>query len=718
MSKSSKSRRYSRWISAAIGLILVGFCLRLGWTVWRTETGGESVWNQWRAATVGWFVEANPLHERLPVDQAKFWLKEVERIVAEHPSDPEILMGAALVLDSPCSDFETARFLAAEPKLGGVLPLHRSVDSEGIRLANLEYEHLCGGRCAELAHSAQQIEPEKQNMSRLAALLLLKSEGYYRVAAPRTSEWISRLEEYRQVDVENGFYDYLVAIADWEESLRLERNPAERESCLVVGDAARFDRGAHSFSCGQQRNFVSMGGHEASAVAKFLNLTSLSNLEKEKVLHGRKLSLLRRSSLFRAAWRWQWELARAKREKNDAAAALELLRQDLQFIDQYVAGDEASPYDSFLAAHRTLTLNTIRAILRENAAQFGNEELAKCDRELVDSKLEEAVFRAAATRLENSDSSRPAQSLILEKPDIAAASLFMGLALQAAVIFLLLFGLTAPVARVLSTSPSADEHWATSVMAFPLAALLSIALLGVAPAEVIPIVAQQWIATIGILIGPIFLIAIVVARWFRSGRFQFSLSKLFWIVTFVSLYLGLYVFARQFDAFAQIPFDLFVPSSSTHAVYWLNLQSKSDLLTLSWRVALEWLAYHGPYLALAFWAAILLIVAWVRLRKLEPGDGGAITRIGSYCGIYFRLVASSSVWLFFLSLMIYLALAPSVLRLVESDYQWRMSFVRHPQMHVDRTKAAVEAIRSDTPQMAELREQVAASIAREDQDRR
>lgn len=709
----SQASRLSRWISKAVVLILIVLCIRLGVTVWRTETGGESVWNQWRAATVGWLVEEDPLHERLPVDQAKYWLKEVERVVADHPSDPEVLMGAALVLDSPCSDFESVRFQVSKPMLGGMLPIHLSRNDEGIRSANLEFERLCGVHSIELANTARQLEPQNHTWTRLASLLLCKSDGYYNSASPRIADWIARLEEYERADPENGFYDYLAALAYWEACLKLERNPGDRDSRLTVGDEARFERGAQWFSRGQQHAFVSMGQEEASAVAKFLELTSLSPLGKEKVLHGRNLTTLRRSRFFRAVWRWQWELARAKRENGDAAAAVELLRQDLRLIDQYLQSAEQIRYDSFVAAHRTLTLKTIQGILRENGAPFGKEELAHCDRQLFASMLEDAVIRAAAKSKEISDPSRPAQSLILEKPLIAAISLVVGLALQSTVVFLALFGLTSLTARCFSASRSSDVNGLTLGLAFPLAAVASIAFLGLAPAEVISVGVQQWIATIGLILGPLLLIAIVVSRWLRSSRFQFSLTKLFWVVTLLSLYLGIFVFARQFDAFAQVPFDLFVPSSGTQAVYWLVRQPNNDAVTLCWRVTLEWLAYQGPYLTLAFWLVIVLIAAGIGARRIEPGNGGLLTRIGNCCGIYFRGIARSSVWLFFLSLIVYLSLVPAVLKLVESDYQWRMSFARNPRLHLDRTKAAVEAIRSDATQMAELREQVEESMEKD-----
>lgn len=84
------------------------------WAVWVAsdlETGWTSLGLQWRDATVGWLVgKYQPVSEREPADQADFWLRETDRIVAAHPQNAEIAMGAALVLDTPGVDF-TSRYM-------------------------------------------------------------------------------------------------------------------------------------------------------------------------------------------------------------------------------------------------------------------------------------------------------------------------------------------------------------------------------------------------------------------------------------------------------------------------------------------------------------------------------------------------------------------------------------------------------------------------------
>lgn len=96
-------------------ILLAGtFCLaflwlgtRLIWLASRTETGWEMLGRQWRDATIGWVAgKETPIGMREPIEQADFWLHEVDRIVNAHLNDAGILMGAAMVLDEPAPGFE------------------------------------------------------------------------------------------------------------------------------------------------------------------------------------------------------------------------------------------------------------------------------------------------------------------------------------------------------------------------------------------------------------------------------------------------------------------------------------------------------------------------------------------------------------------------------------------------------------------------------------
>jgi hypothetical protein len=62
----------------------------------------------------------------------------------------------------------------------------------------------------------------------------------------------------------------------------------------------------------------------------------------------------------------------------------------------------------------------------------------------------------------------------------------------------------------------------------------------------------------------------------------------------------------------------------------------------------------------------------------------------------------------------YCALAPTAIELAETNYQWKTSFVRNPQWHLNRAREAVKAIRDDAVKMAAIRTAVKEQISQAD----
>ena len=87
-------------------VVFLALAVRLAWVASRTETGWETITQQWRDATVGLVLGDHvPVGSLEPIDQAEFWLRETDRILAADPDNAELAMGAALVLDSPAWGF-------------------------------------------------------------------------------------------------------------------------------------------------------------------------------------------------------------------------------------------------------------------------------------------------------------------------------------------------------------------------------------------------------------------------------------------------------------------------------------------------------------------------------------------------------------------------------------------------------------------------------------
>lgn len=66
------------------------------------ETGWETIATTFRGAALGWTGwKHTPISNQEPPEQAEYWLREVDRILARHPESAELCMGTAWVLDSP-----------------------------------------------------------------------------------------------------------------------------------------------------------------------------------------------------------------------------------------------------------------------------------------------------------------------------------------------------------------------------------------------------------------------------------------------------------------------------------------------------------------------------------------------------------------------------------------------------------------------------------------
>ena len=86
--------------------MIVILAVRLAWIAWHTETGWETVADDCHAAAVGQFFGYRlPLPVRGLTEQSDYWVREINRVLAEQPHSPELLVGALLVVNSPCWNY-------------------------------------------------------------------------------------------------------------------------------------------------------------------------------------------------------------------------------------------------------------------------------------------------------------------------------------------------------------------------------------------------------------------------------------------------------------------------------------------------------------------------------------------------------------------------------------------------------------------------------------
>ncbi|NQT35928.1 MAG: hypothetical protein HQ581_00475 [Planctomycetes bacterium] len=110
--------------------------------------------------------------------------------------------------------------------------------------------------------------------------------------------------------------------------------------------------------------------------------------------------------------------------------------------------------------------------------------------------------------------------------------------------------------------------------------------------------------------------------------------------------------------------------------------------------------------------AFLIAGVWFSARHYkkhangDPGMGGW----RAYCGGLLGCLGRSSLAAATVCLLIYLAIAPGVLRTIEDNHHWRTAFLADPPAHWAEFRDAVEAIEADPDQMAQIRAEVAEEI--------
>jgi hypothetical protein len=268
-----------RIVAGLVPLVCLILLIRFIYVAARTETGWESISQQWRDATLGVFVgEYMPLTSREPVDQAVYWLRETDRIVEGAPNNAEVAMAVALLLDGPGDQF-IFRHMTVSSWGGQVIPDH---DHAAVQRARDEFEKRCRGKCLRMAAKATELQPKDVRWWRLRASIAsgdpaLENPG----ETHRAQDWLALLQECRKHDPDNALYDYLAASYYWGKGA----DDSKLDTPIV--DQASFDEGMKWFLRGQQKPVCAAGEGEAELVFKVLQRTNLWRAEYESLCSNR-----------------------------------------------------------------------------------------------------------------------------------------------------------------------------------------------------------------------------------------------------------------------------------------------------------------------------------------------------------------------------------------------------------------------------------------------
>lgn len=786
----------ARLLMALFLVAVLILATRLVWVTAKTETGWQTLGLSWYNAALGLIGrQREPIGDRDPAEQAEIWLREVDRVLAAHPDDAQIAMGAAWMLDSPGVGFqqkhiklELERFVYAE------------FDHEAIERASDRFEAKCAERCLKLAARATQLQPENVDWWRMRALLLFPSDYFYydRTPPPRRPDWLATLDECLEHDPDNALYDYLAAVCLWGTS-------AERDSdksgvdFVRVRDVDQFVEGVGRFERGQRKRYLAVGRTPLPAVAEFLHHTGQLPNEEGDVAFERH-AFFRAQGLPCDLRGWQEARAGTREKEGDPAGALAAWHQQRHVRTQVMATDDSPGLQRWVTLLAPADIACLQALAKRQPALISADELAGLQTEKKNLLVDVRVVTEASEQVGYIVQSR-------NPLDTTTAELVVAAAQTLSVLLLIVGIFGCGLARWLVKAEQPPPLGTfRHLVAWSLGWGLTVFLLGICPAEALGRDVQATIISGGtclVGIGMLFvLFRTLVARcrvwaqgpgrlpivsivavitvwqatvaaacsivqaaagpdplWYSQGYAPpFSVSKqapslplwmlglallpatvlavllvVVWNVFllrhkrrtgrfprahFVALGLMSLSAVLVLGAFALAPNYLWgncwPPARGWEGVdvEILSIVLKAPQRPWRW-AALQWTAYGGLYVSPGL--SLLLVGLWYAARRRRERRQASVSqpelsRRARWGGLT-RCLGRSALAMAACCLLVYLAVAPAVLRTVENDYRRKMAYVRDPQAYSEKVRQAEAAIRADPAAMKEIRAQVAAEKA-------
>ncbi len=664
----------------SVGLAALTFGVRAGWEASQTETGTGMVAVQWRDATLGWVSGCyEPVSSRAPAAQAEFWVQETSRILAAHPNDAGLTMGAAMMLDAPAGGY-VKRYIKLQEGPAW-LPVIPQLDYPALQGVEDEFELRCCSRCLDLAERACRLEPGETAWWQLRAVLQFRSSVYGSASGPRSPSWLEVLDECRQHDPQNGLYDYLAACQLWESSADLEFR--EANEYVLVRDAATFHRGVERFRRAQAKPSVSLDDKGLSATERFLRQSSVPRFDQDDLVNSR-LAGLRRAMYLRQIWRWWGAQVEEKQRAGDWAGASACHRDNLRLLDQYRAGGPAQEYDPVAHSCRVVTTEMLQSLIQEHPAQFASTVLAETQRQATAARQTQRLVQAARKSMKGPG---PPSALA---PTLAS---LVGFAPDA-IIVLLLVGVPCWLVGCRLRGARAGAIGAVGhSFAWLSALVITLVLFGLAPASVIPASVQAWVMIVLVVAGMTAALAYGVWTCLRKHRFQYSLRTFLLVILLSPL-------ALLAVSYAVNLIDVLSPELHIPARAWENLEprllqksvaSKGEPAIWLWWSLVQWSLYHGAYLTMALWAFLVTLVILLR----RSGDLGRRLLSRKRWSCLPRTLGKPATVVASLLLMAYLAVVPLTIRRAEADFQHKIAFARNPESHWTKLRQAVAAVRAE-----------------------
>jgi hypothetical protein len=674
VSRPARSSRKRLFVAGFLVLMLLIPLVRLIWITSRTATGWETVSRQWRDATVGLVVGKHvPLAEREPAEQAAFWLRETQRIVADEPENAELAMGAALLLDSPSMGFE----IHHARRMGSLMP---EWDREVIDCELATFEAQCSAQCLAMATKATELQPKEVRWWRLRGTLLFGG-GKPGVRVP---DWLGVLRQCQQHDPDNALYDYLAASHYWDEAVK------PNQMGMSIVDQAKYDLGMKCFFPGQQKPFCAGSGGSGALLLDMLRRSDLPRIEYSAVASGRS-----RSSyvvgVARDLWRICWYQSERLEREGDLAAALALRRQSVRVSDQLGRTKHESAGVDNVHLLRKHALAYLETLVTQHPELVPAEEAARIAKDAEDAADDSKTYMEAFQRFWTKQQP-PHKSFFF------ASTVSVAIAVSS-VLFLLLAGVVVCVAARRLRKTDEPDAARLGVIRHSLAWLVACAatfvVFGLAPAGVISPRGMSWVAAITIDLGYLAVACWLFWRIVIRRNMQFTLRALLILTAVWALLLGILEFCGilPHDVYGFQIHDLTVPPRGADSLPGQWLQESVPVEYGRWNSAFyQWMLWSGPWMTVSAALAILALWHFLRTRRVQaatsiPWRNRWAGRIGC---LGRSLLAVAMLWM-----IAYLWLMPTVVQTGESEYQTKMAYMEKPQEYADALNKMMVEVRAE-----------------------
>ncbi|HWL10485.1 MAG TPA: hypothetical protein VNQ76_18920 [Planctomicrobium sp.] len=494
------------WFLSLLLIVVALLSARLSWKLCVSETGWSPFLDQWTSVVPGFVgIQQQRLGDRDPVEQARFWLREVERC-GKANDDPEMAMGAAWMLDSPQTGFIRRHFRLKDDLNIPGLPMgwRRELDTETIATLAEEFESICRDKCLAKIERAIQLDSSNRELRRAHAFMLFQNRILSLDFKPRQDGCRMTLYECSQVDPDNALYDYLAALCLWTSSA--DYSYEENGYVLNIHNKNRYEEGNAHLAAGLEKADLKFETNGYAATLKFLNETKIPRADSLEAAESRHIDG-RATNLLYHIMRWKGVECDVEKRNEKFDAAIDAVRHVLAISEQIRESENTThPLHSRLILRRW-SLANLEDIHKNHPDVISPEEAIQVSNQLADVRLELEILDEIGRRT-NAKNSEPDSGLSLGSITavIKVLSLIFLLSITPVLVTMcillaFIFSLISAIFGKGLNAPLTPFGVLRHVVVWSVATSVSFILLGMFPAEIVSPQVQTWLVGCVIWIG-------------------------------------------------------------------------------------------------------------------------------------------------------------------------------------------------------------------------